>query len=88
MFNGITERCRKNYKSHDGLTLDNAMAGVKFYLYPDFNKIKHIGLLNVIVAAMNQSFFTLSIGIGSMAIFGSYLKKDKTLLGEAVNVAV
>lgn len=71
-----------------GLTLDNAMAGVKFYLYPDFNKIKHIGLLNVIVAAMNQSFFTLSIGIGSMAIFGSYLKKDKTLLGEAVNVAV
>lgn len=70
-----------------GLTLDNAMAGVKFYLYPDFNKIKHIGLLNVIVAAMNQSFFTLSIGIGSMAIFGSYLKKDKTLLGEAVNVA-
>lgn len=71
-----------------GLTLDNAMEGVKFYLYPDFNKIKHIGLLNVIVAAMNQSFFTLSIGIGSMAIFGSYLKKDKTLLGEAVNVAV
>lgn len=71
-----------------GLTLDNAMAGVKFYLYPDFNKIKQIGLLNVIVAAMNQSFFTLSIGIGSMAIFGSYLKKDKTLLGEAVNVAV
>lgn len=70
-----------------GLALDNAMAGVKFYLYPDFNKIKHIGLLNVIVAAMNQSFFTLSIGIGSMAIFGSYLKKDKTLLGEAVNVA-
>lgn len=71
-----------------GLTLNNAMAGVKFYLYPDFNKIKHIGLLNVIVAAMNQSFFTLSIGIGSMAIFGSYLKKDKTLLGEAMNVAV
>ncbi|WP_299349771.1 sodium-dependent transporter [uncultured Catenibacterium sp.] len=71
-----------------GLTLNNAMEGVKFYLYPDFNKIKHIGLLNVIVAAMNQSFFTLSIGIGSMAIFGSYLKKDKTLLGEAVNVAV
>ncbi len=100
MFNGITRRCRKNYKSYDdwltglivvlavhGLTLDNAMAGVKFYLYADFNKIKHIGLLNVIVAAMNQSFFTLSIGIGSMAIFGSYLKKDKTLLGEAVNVA-
>lgn len=71
-----------------GLTLNNAWKGVKFYLYPDFNKIKHIGLLNVIVAAMNQAFFTLSIGIGAMAIFGSYLKKDKTLLGEAVNVAV
>ena len=71
-----------------GLTLPHAMKGVKFYLYPDFNKIHKIGLLNVIVAAMNQAFFTLSIGIGAMAIFGSYLNKDKTLLGEALNVAV
>lgn len=71
-----------------GLTLPHALKGVKFYLYPDFNKIHQIGLLNVIVAAMNQSFFTLSLGIGAMAIFGSYLNKEKTLLGEAFNVAV
>ena len=56
-----------------GLLLDGGMAGVKFYLYPDFQKISEIGLMNVIVSAMNQAFFTLSIGIGSMAIFGSYL---------------
>lgn len=71
-----------------GLTLDGGLEGVKFYLYPDFQKIKEVGLINVIVAAMNQSFFTLSIGIGSMAIFGSYLDKEKTLLGEATTVAV
>ena len=64
------------------------MAGVKFYLYPDFQKFSEIGLMNVIVSAMNQAFFTLSIGIGSMAIFGSYLNKDQTLLKEATNVAM
>lgn len=68
--------------------LDGGMAGVKFYLYPDFQKISEIGLMNVIVSAMNQAFFTLSIGIGSMAIFGSYLNKEQTLLKEATNVAV
>lgn len=51
-----------------GLLLDGGMAGVKFYLYPDFQKISEIGLMKVIVSAMNQAFFTLSIGIGSMAI--------------------
>ena len=71
-----------------GLLLDGAMAGVKFYLYPDFQKISEIGLMKVIVSAMNQAFFTLSIGIGSMAIFGSYLNKDQTLLKEATNVAM
>ena len=71
-----------------GLLLDGGMAGVKFYLYPDFQKISEIGLMNVIVSAMNQAFFTLSIGIGSMAIFGSYLNKDQTLLKEATNVAM
>lgn len=70
-----------------GLLLDGGMAGVKFYLYPDFQKISEIGLMKVIVSAMNQAFFTLSIGIGSMAIFGSYLNKDQTLLKEATNVA-
>ena len=71
-----------------GLLLDGGMAGVKFYLYPDFQKISEIGLMKVIVSAMNQAFFTLSIGIGSMVIFGSYLNKDQTLLKEATNVAM
>ena len=71
-----------------GLLLDGGMAGVKFYLYPDFHKISEIGLVKVIVSAMNQAFFTLSIGIGSMAIFGSYLNKEQTLLKESLNVAL
>ena len=63
-------------------TLAGAAEGLKFYLVPDFSKING----SVIVGAMNQAFFTLSIGIGSMAIFGSYIGKDHTLLGESVNV--
>ena len=70
------------------VTLPGAGEGVKFYLVPDFAQMKEKGIGNVIFGAMSKAFFTLSIGIGSMAIFGSYLKKDKTLLGEAVNVAV
>ncbi len=62
--------------------------GLAFYLKPDFNKMKEVGIIKVIVNAMNQAFFTLSIGMGSMAIFGSYLNKDRALLGEAVNVGV
>ena len=72
----------------NSLTLDGAMEGVKFYLVPDFERAAEVGIGNVIVAAMNQSFFTLSLGIGAMAIFGSYLEKDNTLLGESVNVAI
>ena len=71
-----------------GLTLEGGMSGLRFYLYPDFEKVSEVGVGNIIAAAMNQSFFTLSLGIGAMAIFGSYLNKDHTLLGEAVNVAV
>ena len=71
-----------------GLTLEGGLSGLRFYLYPDFQKMSEVGIGNVIVAAMNQSFFTLSLGIGAMAIFGSYLKGENTLLGEAVNVAV
>ena len=63
-------------------TLDGAKEGLKFYLVPDFGKING----QVVVAAMNQAFFTLSIGIGSMAIFGSYIGKERTLFGESVNV--
>ena len=66
--------------------LDGAAEGLKFYLMPDFQKFTEAGVWNVVVAAMNQSFFSLSLGIGSMAIFGSYLKKEHTLMGEAVNV--
>ena len=62
--------------------------GLKFYLLPDFARAKEVGLGNVIVSAMNQAFFTLSLGIGSMAIFGSYLGKERSLMGESVNVAV
>ena len=71
-----------------GITLEGGMDGLKFYLLPDFKKAAEVGIGNVIVAAMNQSFFTLSLGIGAMAIFGSYLNRDHTLLGEAVNVAI
>ncbi len=65
-------------------TLKGAADGLRFYLVPDFSKIN----LNVIVAAMNQAFFTLSLGIGSMAIFGSYIGKERSLMGESVNVIV
>jgi len=61
---------------------------LKFYLVPNINAMKEVGIVKVIVAAMNQSFFTLSLGIGSMAIFGSYLGKDRALMGEAINVSV
>ena len=63
-------------------TRPGAGAGYSFYLKPDFKKITP----QVIVAAMNQAFFTLSLGIGSMAIFGSYIGKDRSLMGESVNI--
>ncbi len=63
-------------------TLPGAAEGLKFYLVPDFSKING----SVIVGAMNQAFFTLSIGIGSMAIFGSYIDKSRSLMGESVNI--
>ncbi len=68
--------------------LEGASEGLKFYLVPNVENFRKAGIFNVIVAAMNQAFFTLSLGIGSMAIFGSYLGKDRALMGEAVNVAV
>ena len=67
---------------------DSTNEGLKFYLLPDFNRVKEIGAGNAIVGAMNQAFFTLSLGIGAMAIFGSYIDKERTLLGESVNVAI
>ena len=70
----------------NSLTLDGAMEGVKFYLVPDFERAAEVGIGNVIVAAMNQSFFTLSLGIAAMEIFGSYMTKDNTLPGEAIRI--
>ena len=64
------------------ITLPGAAKGLAFYLIPDFSKING----EVIVKAMNQAFFTLSLGIGSMAIFGSYIGKERSLMGESVNV--
>ncbi len=67
-------------------TLGNAWEGIKFYLIPNAQNIQEAGLMNVIVAAMGQAFFTLSVGIGSIAIFGSYIEKDRRLLGEAITI--
>ena len=66
--------------------LEGAAEGLKFYLMPSWENVEKAGIGNVIVAAMNQSFFSLSLGMGAMAIFGSYLKKERSLMGEAVNV--
>ena len=62
--------------------------GLRFYLIPDFGRMAETGVANVVVGAMNQAFFTLSLGMGGMAIFGSYIGKDRSLLGESVNVAL
>lgn len=62
--------------------------GLAFYLMPDVQEVQKIGIGNIIVNAMNQAFFTLSLGIGAMAIFGSYIGKERSLLGESVNVAL
>ena len=70
------------------ITLEDGTEGLKFYLLPDVQRMRDVGILETITAAMNQAFFTLSLGIGSMAIFGSYIDKSRTLLGESVNIAM
>lgn len=67
--------------------LPGGQEGLKFYLMPSLENLLTVGVGNVAVAAMNQAFFTLSLGIGSMAIFGSYIDKKRTLLGESINIA-
>ena len=67
-------------------TLSNAAEGLKFYLIPSLDAVKEHGLWTVISAAMGQAFFTLSIGIGSIAIFGSYISRDRSLTGEAITI--
>lgn len=66
--------------------LPGAGEGVAFFVMPDFEKAKAAGIGNVITAAMNQAFFTLSLGIGAMEIFGSYMSKEHTLTGESVRI--
>ena len=68
--------------------LDGGSEGLKFYLVPSLAKMREEGFFDVIVGAMNQAFFTLSLGIGAMAIFGSYIGKDRALAGEAVRVCL
>ena len=68
------------------VTHPGAADGLKFYLMPDFGKMVEAGVGNVVVAAMGQAFFTLSIGIGSMAIFGSYIDKSRSLMGESISI--
>ena len=70
----------------NSMFLEGGAEGLKFYLIPDVNRLMECGFWNVVVGAMNQSFFTLSLGIGSMAIFGSYIGKEHSLMGEAVRV--
>lgn len=72
----------------NSIFMDGGKEGLSFYLLPDLGKMKEIGIGNVIVSAMNQAFFTLSLGMGAMAIFGSYIGKERALMGEAVNVAL
>lgn len=69
-------------------TLDNAIEGIKFYLLPNIERVKEQGLMSVITAAMNQAFFTLSLGIGAMEIFGSYMSDQETLAGESIWICV
>ncbi len=68
------------------LTLSGAAEGVKFYLVPNTETVANVGLKNVITAAMNQAFFTLSLGVAAMEIFGSYMGKEHTLAGEGARI--
>lgn len=70
----------------NSLSLSGAGEGMKFYLAPSWERVMKAGFLNMVNNAMNQAFFTLSVGIGAMLIFGSYLNKDKALTGEAVYI--
>lgn len=70
------------------VTLDGAAEGIRFYLIPDFGKMVENGIGDVVFAAMGQAFFTLSLGIGAMAIFGSYISKERRLLGESMNICI
>ena len=72
----------------NSILMKDGREGLVFYLKPDLGKLKEVGVINVMVEAVNQAAFTLSLGIGSMAIFGSYIDREHTLLKESINIAV
>ena len=72
----------------NSFTMPGAKEGLSFYLLPDFARMREIGVISTLVGAMNQAFFTLSLGIGAMAIFGSYIGKQHSLLGESARVVL
>lgn len=72
----------------NSILLPNGQEGLAFYLIPDVERAMQVGIGNVIVAAMNQSFFTLSLGIAAMEIFGSYMSRDNTLTGESIRICI
>lgn len=68
--------------------LQGGEEGLKFYLTPNFNALKENSILEILFAAMGQAFFTLSIGMGSIAIFGSYIDRSRSLTGEALAIMI
>ena len=72
----------------NSVRMEGGRPGLEFYLKPDFGKIQEVGVGKVVFAALGQSFFTLSIGIGAMEIFGSYMGKERTLAGESINILI
>lgn len=72
----------------NSIALEGGAEGLKFYLIPDWKKVQQTGLFHVMIAALNQSFFTLSLGIGAMEIFASYMSREHTLLGESLRIAL
>ena len=72
----------------NSLFMPGAKEGLSFYLVPDFARMKEVGVVNTLVGAMNQAFFTLSVGMGGMAIFGSYIGKDRSLMGESIHIII
>ena len=72
----------------NSLFMPGAKEGLSFFLVPDFARMQEVGVVNTLISAMNQAFFTLSLGIGAMSIFGSYIGKEHSLLGESVRIVV
>ena len=72
----------------NSLALTGAAEGIKFYLVPDMEKVKSIGIGHIITSAMSQAFFTLSLGIASMEIFGSYMTREKTIPSESIKICI